>query len=341
MNRNRLRLLIPALLFAVGLFAQDIHFTQYNMSPMTLNPGLIGGFEGTARVGGIYRNQWSSVIRNEYVTPSFWVDVPVIRGFRKRDWVGAGVMFLQDDAGAVAFSQNAVRFGASYHLGLDKKGNTYLTLGGQGGQSQRSIKSDRFRFEDAYLQNPNGLPANSSDPFASAQQAKSFDMDGGIHLRTRLNKRTEVQFGYAMFHILRPKLSFTAGDERGRVPRRSVLHGGFNMEMNDRWTFSPTFLFQTMSGNDEIIVQGLGTYMFNKEKDIAFDMGLGYRLGDALHAIGGVRWKSLRVGLAYDINTSDLSNVSRNQGGFELAANYIIKIYKPASQDPQILCPRF
>jgi hypothetical protein len=96
-----------------------------------------------------------------------------------------------------------------------------------------------------------------------------------------------------------------------------------------------------MSKQDEIIVQGMAGYLFDPEKDITFNAGLGYRLGDAVNLLAGARIKSLTVGLAYDVNTSGLSNDTRYRGGFELAANYIIKIYKKAVVKPKMLCPRF
>ena len=46
---------LVALLAVATTMAQDIHFTQFTMSPLTLNPGLTGKFEGTVRIGGIYR----------------------------------------------------------------------------------------------------------------------------------------------------------------------------------------------------------------------------------------------------------------------------------------------
>ena len=78
--------------------AQDIHFTQFDMSPITLNPAMSGAFKGTFRIGGIYRDQWASVIENQYRTPSFYIDVPAFRGFGKKDWVGIGVSFLNDQS---------------------------------------------------------------------------------------------------------------------------------------------------------------------------------------------------------------------------------------------------
>lgn len=331
---NRLTGILLLCLTGLSLSAQDIHFTQYNMSPMTLNPGLIGGFEGTARVGGIYRNQWSSVISNPFETPSFWVDAPIIRGFRKKDWVGVGGMLFSDKAGSVGFEQNAVKFGASYHLGLDKKGNTYLTLGVQGGQAQLGVNRDNMRFEDF-------LVKGSTIENVNTDNSKYVDFDGGLVLRTKLNKTMDFSLGFSMYHLLEPDYTVLGNGGEAKQPRRTVVHGNYNVALNERWTFSPTFLFQTMSGNDEIIVQGMGNYLFDPEKKISFDMGLGYRLSDALQLMGGVRWKDLRVGLAYDINTSDLNTVSNSRGGFEIAANYIFKIYKNAEVDPQILCPRF
>lgn len=119
-----------------------------------------------------------------------------------------------------------------------------------------------------------------------------------------------------------------------------MAHGQFNVELTDKWTFNPSFIFQTMSGNDEIMVQAMTGYLLDP-KSITIHLGLGHRLGDAINVLAGMRYKDLRVGLAYDVNTSSLNTVSNYRGGFEIAANYIIKIYKPAVVRPKVLCPRF
>ena len=49
------------LFFFAATQAQDIHFSQFYASPLTLNPALSGFHDGTFRVAGIYRNQWRSV----------------------------------------------------------------------------------------------------------------------------------------------------------------------------------------------------------------------------------------------------------------------------------------
>lgn len=350
MHCKKLLTLFSAVLIGSGLWAQDIHFTQYYMSPMTLNPSMAGKFEGTARIGGIYRDQWSSVIK-AYRTPSAWVDAPIIRGFRKRDWIGVGFMLYQDKAGVAALSHGAAKLGATYHLALDRKGNAVLSIGGHYGGEQRKIDPEKLRFGDGYNSLGDYVNSLSKDDGRIAGNANYSDIDLGINLSSRLNKKMDFNLGFSMFHLTKPNYSLvTSGGGGGtstptagvsQLPRRAVAHGQFNVQLDDKMTLSPSFIFQTMSGNDEIMVQAMTGYLINPEKDITLNLGLGYRLSDAVNILAGMKYKDLRVGIAYDVNTSSLSNVSNYRGGFEIAANYIIKIYKPAVVRPKVLCPRF
>lgn len=361
-----LRKLLFFCLFFAGTLgvarAQDIHFTLYNMSPMALNPGNIGKFEGTARIGGIYRGQWASILgnRNQFRTPSAWADAPIIRGFRKQDWVGVGLMFFTDKAGVFGLTHNALKLGAAYHLSLDKKANTVLSLGlHYGGENRRLDPNDvnKIRFED-------GWDVNTGDYVGSREQwatdkTNYTDIDGGIHLRSRLNKRMDFSIGFAMYHLTQPNYSIVGqtnlmnqptppnqkptggGNGNAKLPRRSIVSGVFNVKLSERFTVSPSFLYQTMSGSDEIALQAMGGYLFDPAKDITVNFGLGYRMRDALELLIGFQQKNLRVALAYDVNTSQLATATNNRGGFEIAAYYIFKIYKPAVIKPKVLCPRF
>lgn len=336
MRFKQLLILIAGFVVCSSLQAQDIHFTQYYMSPMTLNPGMIGKFEGTVRIGGIYRDQWASIIKDQFQTPSAFVDAPIVRGFRKRDWVGVGFMLYNDRAGTLGLTHGAGKLGASYHFALDKKGNAYLSIGAHYGGEQRKVDVNKATFEDGIL----NAPVPSADIGRVLGNAQYNDIDGGVVLTSKLNKRMDFNIGFSMYHIFRPNYNLISGASE-RLPRRSVVHGQFNMRLTDRFSVNPNFLFQTMSGADEIILQGMGGYLFDPERDIEITFGVGYRLRDAVNALVGGRYKDLRVGIAYDINTSQLNNVSRYRGGFEIAANYIIRIYKPAVVKPNVICPRY
>ena len=54
-------------LLAVAAVGQDIHFSQFARSPMNLNPGMSGRFEGDWRLVANSRQQWRSV-SNPYRT---------------------------------------------------------------------------------------------------------------------------------------------------------------------------------------------------------------------------------------------------------------------------------
>ena len=106
----KFRLLIIIAFFSVMAFVSqaqnEIHFTQFEMAPIQLNPALSGNFQGTYRVGGIYRDQWFSVIDNSFKTADLYVDVNVIRGIRKQDWVSVGLGYSAiDQAGTFGQSE--------------------------------------------------------------------------------------------------------------------------------------------------------------------------------------------------------------------------------------------
>ena len=159
----------------------------------------------------------------------------------------------------------------------------------------------------------------------------------------------DFKLGFSLYHVGEPRFSIAApagsgspgGGGNFRLPRRSVLHGTFNIKTSELLTISPSFIFQTINNHDEIMVQALGGYLFNPEKDITLNAGLGYRLGDAINILAGARIKNLTLGVAYDVNTSGLNSDTRYRGGFEIAANYVVKIYKKAVVKPKLLCPRF
>ncbi len=347
LNMSRIKTIftsIAIMLMVSTSFAQDIHYTQYNMAPLSLNPSLAGAFEGTFRIGGLYRDQWRSVISNQFITPSVYIDAPVFRGFGKKDWVGLGAVVVNDKAGTVSLTNTILMGGISYHLALGSKGNTVISLGGQGGYVQKRVDKSGAIFEDQIL-----TGSASSDLQNIVNDRVSYaDFNAGLSLRSVLNKRMNFNLGFSMLHLAQPNYTtfvdpVAAGipDEDLELPRRMIGHGEFNADLTDKWTLSPSFLYQRISGGQEAAIQTLAGYHFNTEKDITLRFGGGYRIGDAAQAIVGFDYKGFRIGAAYDINLSSLKTASANRGGFEIAAYYIAKIRKTPVVKPVIFCPRF
>lgn len=345
---------------AAQLGAQDIHFSQYNMSPLTLNPAQTGAFFGTARIGGIYRDQWL-FLPKDYSTRSFFVDAPVVKGFRKKrnDWVGAGFLFYGDRAGTSRLGsavQGAIS--GSYHFALDKKGMQHLTLGLSMGGSKYTIRTDTssLRFEEDILNNSGQLTssdrqrfgqANPKDPFYQSDvTSRSYSV--GLMYRSKSKNGELVEFGVSASHINQPEYGFSLGSldttatgkkaNKVKRPARLVAHGLVTRNLTETISISPSILIQSTASFVEIVPQVMGGYKWNK--DIKFNAGLGYRVGDAAIILAGVDYKDFRFGASWDMRLGQLSSDRGIKGGFELAANYIIKIYKQPNVSPALLCPR-
>lgn len=325
-------------LFMLPVFAQDIHFTQFNMSPLTLNPANTGAFNGSVRLGGIFRDQWNYIgAPKGYRTPSFFVDAPLPFLVRKRDWIGVGVSVYQDVAGTGKLTTGNAGISAAYHLALKKDYSSVLTVGAQYGFNQRRLADKNALTTETSI-------VNGSDPELmglSTQGTNYSDLAAGVGFKTALNKKMGLELGFSMGHLMRPKYGILGTASVARQPIRSTLHGTFNMNLSDKLSLHPAFLFQTMAGTNEIALQAVAGYKLKPESTTVLRGGLGYRMRDAAKFLVGIDMGKLRVGAAYDLNLSDLSPVTNNHGGFELAANYIITIRKRPVVPPVILCPHF
>jgi type IX secretion system PorP/SprF family membrane protein len=327
--------------------AQDIHFTQFYLSPLTTNPAYTGAFEGTFRIGGIYRDQWGGVSSSPYSTPSFYVDAPILM-LGKRAWLGVGGMVYSDQAGALELSTTQAMGSAAVHIPLDKRSKSVFTLGVQAGYTSRQLNLGNAMFAD-------GLASgNTSTEFAGNVGSEEndfntnkFDLNLGILLKAQMNDRIRLEIGASLNHLLTPDLHVNPSDSLGAdgrdaydLPGDFFLHGQFFVDLSEKWQIKPAFMFRTLSGANNIQVQALGGYHLNDAKDVTFNFGVGYRLGDATQFIVGMDYKQFRVGAAYDLTVSELADAGTG-GGFELGLSYIAKIFKKPNVKPVIFCPRF
>ena len=320
------------------------------MSPLTLNPALTGGFLGTARVGGIYRDQaFNASNITGYTTPSFYVDAPIV-SIGKTDWIGIGGMFYADEAGRASLTNLGAFASVAYHKALDKKGKTVLSFGLQGGILNRDIDTsiEALQFGDellASLQSGSPIQRISANT-DNLSGTTAFDLNAGVTLKSQLSKQTDLTLGLSFFHILSPDYSLdnslTVNTPRGatELPLAFKLHGEFNFQLNDQWVLSPTFLYHQGHSFNQVQVQAMVGYEINEKEPIVVKLGPGYRLSDAVEILLGVDYKAFRFGASYDITTSSLSDINNSQGAFEFALSYVFKIFKAPTVKPVVICPR-
>ncbi len=332
------------------LRGQDIHWTQFTMSPMTLNPALTGDFEGTARIGGLYRDQYNFVKGKSpggtgFRTPSFFIDVPIIT-VRKNDWLSGGMAIYADKAGSGGLTNTGFLASASYHLALDKKATKFIVGGIQFGSVSREFKDKQnLTFEDNIL---NGQLGPTSIDFTKlSDEGESYSVTNfGLMYRAAVDKNTNMNIGTAISYITRPNGTITSGGNLGvsggefKRPIKITVHGQMDRKLNEKLTIYPAFIYQRSAKVNEIAIQAMGGYQLKfKEKDLQAKAGLGYRVGDAVQILLGAHYDDWQVGIAYDLTASGLTSTNNLRGGFELAVNKIIRIYKEPVVPPVIFCP--
>ena len=359
---RRLRLLIlSCALCGIGSLAtaQDVHYTLHNMSPMWLNPAKTGDFNGTARIGGIYRGQWYSV--SGISTPNIYADAPIIRGLRDQDWVGVGFSLISDNAGDNRLNTTNSVLSAAYHLALDKNRDNVLTLG-----AQYANVSVNLRPFDGVLA-PENIPISLGgggaqqgtgefEPIGRNAEANLSDnytgINAGLMLRSKLADDNLLEVGFSMLHIGNPQLSLLSGGGGGmggggggnNTPeerqRPATIHAHINLDygLSEDWRLMPTVFFQQTRGTSSASIQAWAGRQINP--DVLLKFGLGYRTADAGKVLFGIDYKDIRAALSYDVPVGQTAPVSRNIGAFEISAYYLIKIYKQPEVTPKILCPR-
>ncbi len=349
---KNLLLLAACLYYTTAVQAQyQIHWTQYYLSPVTLNPALTGAYQGSYRIGGTYRDQDNFISTdggkvNGYRTPSFFADVPLsvpkFMKSRQKDWIGIGLAFYSDKAGTTNLGQTGGGLSLAYHLSLGKKSPAYLTFGVQSFGNQRTIDLGaagvQFGTDIRGAGNPDLANITTGD-----KGVKYSDWKAGMLLTTRIDKKTTFNAGLALQHLNKAYYNLytlNAAKPNGQVPLLASVHATMNRDITKSLSIMPTVLFQTIKGSRELLLQALVGYKLNPNKDFKLIGGLGGRLGDSAQFLLGAETDKIRVGLAYDMTLSSLAN-NKTANGLEIAVIYTGKVYKKPVVKSKLVCPRY
>ncbi len=336
------------ILFALSVaatYAQDIHFSQYYASPLTLNPGLTGLVNGVFRASAGYRNQWFNIPTLNTIAPyqtyqaSF--DMPLLRERLGNDGFGIGAMFYNDKAGDGALTTFSGMVSIAYHKSVDRYGRGHLSFGMQAGVVSKQVNINNLVFEnqlDNFGFNTN-LPNGETN--YSGKALIYPDVNLGVVWSHAAKDNFHYYFGFAMDHLSRPKESFLNDGGTNRLPFRYNMHGGAEIFLNSDYTLSldPTFLFMLQSNAQQYNFGLAINYWIND--DVAIFGGPWYRVKDAVIFAAGVEFFNARVGVSYDVNNSALKAATQAQGALELSVQYVFKKEKTGKINYNNYCPIF
>ncbi len=307
----------------VNALSQDIHFSQFNDSPLTLNPAATAQIpfldigENMVRAGGNFKNQGAS-ISTPYRTYSAFVDGSVGLPRLRRGQMGFGLLLYNDNAGDGSLQNTSAMFNASFTLGFNRRNTFRASLGFAIGFINRSVDVTKLVFDNQW----NGVifdPGASSNENFSTNSIFAVNFNFGGLLTYEINRNLFLQAGASLNHINKPRTSFY--DDDNRINQKLIIHANAIITTKSNLSIEPAVMYSTQAKTQEVV---LGTNIALSKRDVQLILGLWYRLNRDIIPLAGLRYQGYKLAISYDVNVSSLSAASNYQGGVEIS---LIKVF--------------
>ena len=308
--------------------AQDIHFSQFSMSPANLNPATAGVNISDFRVVYNYKNQWKS-ISNPYISHGISYDMPFMEDIITDGAFAGGISFVSDKAGDLKFGTTQINLTLAANKNINRENN--ISVGIQGGFAQRALKGnlEAQQWDNEYDPNQAGGYLNDQSTGAGIESIGYGDFSAGMYW----NYDTEpirANAGLSLFHLNKPSHSIIGASDEN-LNAKLVFHGGADIEINQNVVrFLPQFLFLKQGPQVETNIGGMVKYQLQEAsiytgelRETAISLGGWYRLGDAFIPTLRIDFMSLIFGLSYDITLSDINIAAESKGGMEFSVTYL------------------
>ena len=341
---------IKNILFIAGLavcprlaMAQaDIHFSQFYETSILRNPALTGIFTSDYKIGGYYRNQWSS-ISHPFVTSLGYGELRIPVGHVSNDCVSFGFLGYTDKAGSLDQRISSLYPAVNYSKCINPDRNTYLSVGFTAGYTQYSFDKSKITVNNQFQgggfdpNNPTGENINNS-------KLSMWDLGTGINYNSSAGANNSITYiiGISGYHLTQPKFSYfeTPG-----------------ITQNMRWNINGAISFdikENISTQVQTNFAIQGTY-FEQMTGVLLNMaesggdkplytlsgGLFFRLGDAVIPVAKLKYKNTSIGASYDVNTSKLKQASKLRGGYEITLSLTGDWSDKSGILKKTVCPKF
>ena len=306
--------------------AQDIHFSMLDLDPMLFNPAYSGFFDGTARFGIVYRNQWASV-STPFQTLSATAEFGFLRDRRNMSGLSGGLLLTADRAGTLGYGYTAASAVVSWFKGLGD-GDNILSLAAEAGIGQVGFSEENIEFGDG------------SETFTRTH-ALYPTFGAGVAWYSQISDILYTKLGVAVRNINEPDISYTGLSDDARLSRRYNIYARAEWRVTQSWGVLPVAGYQRQEGFNELVYGcDVRWYLRDTPRDfLALGTGIVGRHGDAASINFAVLWHEWTFALSYDANLSQLAAASHTLGAFEIGV-----VYMTGKKDKRIQalpCPIF
>ncbi len=320
---------VPLVYFmAISSHAQDFHLSQYEASPMLINPAMTGMFKGDYRATLHYRSQWASIISNPFRSTALSVDTKIKE-------LNAGAYLLHTSAGSGKYNTTNLVLSGAYDYRFGGSPHNHIAGGLQLGGIFKSIDFNSLTFEDQYSAANGGSFSNPTSETGGATSTLLPEVNlGFMYYYTNTKKRINPFLGASVLHLTQP--NETLLNSSSKLPMRFNIHPGIKVNLNSKFQFLMHGILMKQENIKEVMFSWMG-YYYMENKDAFATYGITRRTNDdAVIAHIGLKYKQLQYRLSYDVNTSNLQSISNSRGGFEISLIFISSKIDPT---PIRSCP--
>ena len=279
--------------------AQDPHFSQYQSTPLLINPALAGSLAcGRADVG--YRSQWPK-LSGSYQTFNASYDQYFKCG-------GVGFNYMHDNSGRGTLLTDRFDFDYAPYIALFKdssgQGKIIIQPGIDICYYQKKIDFSKLNFGD--MIDPRTGFAYQTNEVPNTITKSNLDISAGLVIYSK-----HLMGGLAAYHLSEPDEGFIG---QSKLPMRFVLNTAAEITCFHFVMITPSVLFMRQQNFQELVLN-LNARVEN------FNLGIGLRNQDALiFSIGyGVNYFLFKY--SYDMTISGLAGTTG--GAHELHIEYL------------------
>lgn len=302
--------LLICIILCSTVAAQDPIFSQFYSSPLSVSPALAGNGDADWRIVGLHRSQWIASGIDPLTTSSISFDGKL---FRQRDneknYIGGGVLFLQDKGLGGAYKSNSFTGILSSHVSLDGEDMHGLSLGLGGTYSNTMIDFNQLDFASQLSSSGFNRTLPTSEPYLS-QIKPYFAMSAGIAY-TYSSETSGFDIGVSGYRFFKTQRS-ALNDPNQLDPARYNIHANYQSYLSEKFVFNAAALY-VMESNITSYTFGvnIGTILAQGDQvqPTVLNTGLWYRKNEAVVPYVGLMIGNVTGGLSYDVNTGSSSSL--------------------------------
>lgn len=321
-------LIASSMLGGITAMAQDVHFTQFNATPMIINPAFTGAFQGEYRVSAIYRDQWREALGPDaFKTYAVSFDMPIIRDISVDDYLAIGGQLYNDRAGAGDLNNFSAMGSIAYHKFFGNDGKAALTVGLQGGYASKNINISKLYFAGDF--NEGNWNHGQSSIYSNLKPTTGAVLvNAGLAFSHAPSEKFAYVVGAGANNLTQPVESFQKRQATKDVGLgiRYTAQFGATIGLGDRLNIRPAVLYQSQASATELVAGAEFLYKLGDDIYVplrpAIFIGGWVRYQDAAMMTAGIEYNGFRIGGAYDFNTSGLKQGTNGYGGFEIMLQY-------------------